>query len=125
MERTKNTPTLRWKKVGGGSFHAVIGGKQRIIKPGEIFEAKLEEIPEGFRDLIAPVNEGAKKVMATGTTKEDTGPVPEVEIKPAVYDLVHKGGSWYNVVDSDGKVMNEKALRKGDAEALIENLMQQ
>jgi hypothetical protein len=29
------------------------------------------------------------------------------------------------VVDSDGKVMNEKALRKGDAEALIENLMQQ
>ena len=57
MKRKTDTPGMvRYKKVGGGSFHAKIGGKIGIIKPNEVFDARPEEIPEGFRDAVIPLD---------------------------------------------------------------------
>jgi hypothetical protein len=112
MERTTNVDpeAIKWKKIGGGSFHATINGRQVIIKPGQVFFAKEEEIPSGVRDLVVPVDPvGVQKKVV-----EQEAKVAEA-IKP-VYNLQHRGGGWFDIVDADGKVQNEKALKKEDAE---------
>jgi SAM-dependent methyltransferase len=40
---------LRWRKVGGGSIRLRNG---TLAKPNQIFVARQEEIPEGFRDAV-------------------------------------------------------------------------
>ena len=45
MERAETQQgAIRWKKVGGGGFHF----NNRIIKPGQIFMARVDEIPKHF-----------------------------------------------------------------------------
>ena len=114
MERTKKAKVaselITWKKMGGGSFLM----KNRIIKPGQVFQATLEDIPEGFRDVIVPVDPAEAKVAS-----------PEVDIVEAVvlqYFLRKRSAGYFDVVDIDGKVQNEKALREGPAEELIKSL---
>ncbi len=109
MERTKKVDTdkIRWVKQGGGSLRL----HGRIIKPGQRFNARLDEIPEGFRDVIIPLDklpvEVEENVVAT----------------PAEYKLKQRGTStWYDVVDGNGKVLNEKAMRRTDALELIKVL---
>jgi len=109
---------IRYKKVSGGSFHATIGGKARIIKPGEIFDARPEEIPEGFRDVVIPLDPDEAK-----TANEA---IPQTKAPSKLQYYVKKrdsGVGYYDVVDKNGKVQNEKALRKDKAEELIESLM--
>jgi len=121
MERTnKDNDILKWKKTGGGSFHATINGRLKIIKPGEVFEAKLWEIPESVRDIVKPV--GVKAQAAVEAAADPESVVPDVPAVKNEYFLKHRGGSWYNVLDINEKVMNEKALQKVDAVALIESL---
>lgn len=110
MERTKKiTKTeeveveegvIMWKKVGGGSLRI----KGRIIKPNETFKAHPSEISAAFRDSIIPLEElpKAKPIVAQ---KEE-------------FTVERKSGQYYNVVNSKGKVMNEKGLLKEDAEKL-------
>jgi len=121
MERTnKDNDILKWKKEGGGSLRAKVNGRIKIIKPGEVFEAKLWEIPESMRDVIVPVDTRSKAAVEAAADPESIPPGP-----PAVkneYFLKHRGGSWYNVLDVNEKVMNEKALKKPAAVELIESL---
>ena len=114
MKRTnvEESPILRWKKLGGGSIYL----KNRIIKPGQIFEATEDEIPAGARDVIVPAD---GRVEPKTSKKEDV--VPE-EVAEVVFTLKKKGGAYYNGEDVNGKVMNEKGLVKVDAEALIKSL---
>jgi hypothetical protein len=120
MKRKRETtdPENVWfKKLGGGSFHAKIGGKVRIIKPNEIFEARPEEIPEGFKDVV---------VRLADVPKTGSGPAPAPPKPPSKLEYFVKpraGAGYYDVVDKDGKKQNEKALRRNAAEALIEKLM--
>ena len=117
MERAKADPeALKWKKQGGGPLHINIGGRVQIIKPGQEFMAKEEEIPVTFRDVIVPVN----PVVAAKKKQEVEEKAAEAA-KPK-YFLKEKGGNWWDVVNADGKVQNEKSLRKADAEKLIEDL---
>ena len=117
MKRKTTTPGLvRFRKISGGSFHATIDGRQRIIKSGEIFDARPEEIPEGFRDVVIPCDpELAEKVEATPGQKKATTHQYFVKKRD-------KGVGYYDVVDAKGKVQNERALRKDKAEKLIEDL---
>ena len=109
----------RWKKVGGGSLR--IG--KRIIKPNEIFEALPEDISPAFRNMIIPVSGDA--TFKTPPTKLVEQEVKKEEITALSYTIVQKGvnGLWFNVVDSQGKVMNAKALKKDVAEKLLEDLL--
>jgi len=112
MERTADVK-VRWKKTGGGSFRmADEKGNQRIIKPGQTFSAYPHEIPQAFRDVV----------IALSTLPENKPPPPITAVEP-VYTLKSRGsGGWYDVVNPNGKVLNEKALKKEDAEKLIADL---
>jgi len=103
MERTK----IRWKNVGRGTLRLA---DKRIIKPGDIFIAAEGEISKAFRDTIKPVD-----------------PVPAVvaPVIPAVkvtFEKKHRGGGRYDVINQAGKVVNEKSMKKDEADALIEKL---
>ena len=55
MERVKGTPgegKIQWRKLGRGFFRL----PNRIIKPGEVFWARPDEIPLAFRDMIVPID---------------------------------------------------------------------
>jgi hypothetical protein len=119
MERVKedHDGKIQFQKLGGGSWRL---GK-RIIKPGEKFFAFPEEIPNSMKDIIVPTS---------GTiewTKESKPVVPVYPITKVSYTIepsvnaVQRGKSnlWWNVVDKDGNILNEKALKKEDAEALV------
>jgi hypothetical protein len=122
MERTKNVVVenverakVKYKKIGGGSLR--LGGK--IIKPGETFKAYPEDIPVSFRDLVIPVEGGS-----VSWEKPATPPPPIVFTKP-VFELKPRGKSksQYDVVDGQGKAINEKPLTKAIGEKLIEDLL--
>jgi hypothetical protein len=104
----KNRP-IRWKKTGGGGFVF----KGHLIKPGQVFTAYVEEIPKGFRDLCVPLEE-----------LPAPPPPPPIEITKSAYEVKPRGESkvWFDVVDSKGKVINEKALKKEAAEQFAKDL---
>lgn len=114
MERTKvnKDDKIRWRKTGGGSFRM---GSGKIIKPGQVFTARLDEIPVAFRDVIMPLDD--KEIITETNAAVDVPKAPELE-----YTVRHKGGAWYDVVNKDGKVLNDKSLRKEAAEELVASL---
>lgn len=111
MKRTTETEEIRWQKIGGGSFNM----GNRIIKPGQYFFAKLEDIPEGFRDVVVP-SDG----RTVETIEEEK--VEEVDSADVEYFLKHRGGGWYNIVDADDKVISESAMKKEAAEEYLKSL---
>jgi hypothetical protein len=116
MERTKkkevNLP--RWKNIGGGTFRLHIPGcrERKIIKPNQTFLADYSEIPENLRDVIQCLD-GNPEEKDTEEAKKAKSPTFSIE---------SKGGGWYNVVNSEGKVMNESSLHKEEAEKLKSEL---
>ena len=115
-EKTLAPGVFWWRKTGGGSFHTKIDGKIKIIKPNDRFAARLEEIPEGFRDVVIPADKKAKEAVV----KIETASPPTQKLE---YYLNHRGGGYYDILDKKGKRQNAKALRKEDADALIKNLV--
>ena len=117
MERTKkaaeplNDGRIRYKKIGGGSLR----WNRKIIKPGEIFLANPKDIPDGFKDVIIPMD-----AIPTSET-----PVEDVKGTQSQYTMVPRGKSksLFDIVDSQGKRVNgEKALSKEVATKLIKDL---
>lgn len=108
MERTAEKK-IWWKRTGGGSFR--LGN--RIIKPGQKFEAYPSEISKEFRDVTIPLS----KLPAPEES-------PPLDVNKSEYSLQKRGESlsWFNVVDGQGKIMNDKALRRTAALKLIEEL---
>jgi len=100
---------IRWKKIGGGGFLF----KGHLIKPGQVFTAKVSEIPKGFRDICIPLDE----IPAPAE-------IPPIEVGNSSYTVQPRGDGkiWFDVVDRNGKVLNEKALRKEAAEQFAKDL---
>jgi len=116
MERTKKTKEVdasaekkvEFRKTGGGTFRLANG---RIIKPGQVFKVYPSQIPKSFRDSLLPL--------------QDLPPSPEerkIDVADPNYSLVARGGGWFNVVDANGKVMNQKALKQAEADKLLDDL---
>ena len=95
----------RWKKIGGGSFRMANG---KIIKQNQIFEAAEADIPRAFRDVVVPYDQPAEET-----------PLPVVQTG---YQVISRGPGWYDVIDGQGKRVNEQALRQDAAKKLVENL---
>lgn len=119
MERTKKVGGQEeqkpsWRKIGGGSLR--IGN--RIIKPGQTFTAWPDEIKPAFRSLVIPVSGDAS--FDDAKAKEVS---PTAGVKP-VYKIQPHGKSLFlfDIVDANGKVLNEKSLKKEVAEKLIADL---
>jgi len=108
---------IHWIKKGGGSFYL---GPNKIIKPGEKFWAYEDEIPQGFRDVIVPID-GTILPKPGKAEPQTTGKKATFEVKPIESGITiepkGKSKTWFNVV-KDGKVLNVKAKSKADAEAL-------
>jgi hypothetical protein len=109
MERSKykDDGKVLYKKVKGGSLYFF--GKR--IKAGEVFRAYPKDIPDAFKDQIVALEDSAVEKEETEVQKPDSG-----------YQLQHRGASWWNVIDKYGKQINDKALKKDDAQTLIEEL---
>lgn len=102
-------PVIRWRKVGGGSLRL----PKRLIKPNEIFSARVSDIPKAFRDTVIPL--------------EQLPDLPEPEYVPpvkSVYKVVPRGKSkvYFDIVGPSGKALNEKMLTKAEAERLKADL---
>jgi hypothetical protein len=118
MERNTEAVKPQWKKIGGGSFYL---GK-RIIKPGQIFFADADEIPVAFRDTIIPVDG-----TMTWAKHDEVKETPNYPVNKISYSIEanatveNKGKSkvWFDLVTKDGKVLNEKGLKKEEAEEQV------
>ena len=122
LSDTPESPdVITWKKIGGGSLRF----KGKIIKPNQTFQATKEEIPKGFLDLVVPTDfvkgdpTSPRRKPAQGTSID-----PKIKAVEVVYTVQARetGGGWYDVVDSNGKALNEKALKKDIAEKLVHDL---
>ena len=108
---------VTWRKNGGGTFRLRNG---RIIKPNEKFKAAIDEIPAAFRDLIKPVND------------LDLVKAEKPEPKKPSYKLVEAGpeeqddedNPLFDIVDEDGKQVNEDALTEAEAKETLKKLME-
>lgn len=122
MERTKvNTPEpqlVKFKKLGGGSLR--LGN--RIIKPGQIFEEDPKNIPPAWKKFVLPLSGAEVETWSASIKSPNQAPV--IEGKKPTYKLAPHGKSLYlfDIVDEQGKVLNEKSLKKEVAEKLIEDL---
>jgi hypothetical protein len=109
---SKSPPKIRWQKSGGGSFRMADG---RIIKSKEIFLAHPEEIPAAFMDSVKPLDPVRKKKPSV--TEPEKG-------AKALYTKKERSKGWWDIVDSKGKKMNDRALREAEADELINTLEQ-
>ncbi len=89
-----------WQKKGGGSL--TLGS--RTIHSGEYFRADEKDIPSAFRDTIVKAEEPGIKIK---------------EVKEPVLRIQRRSSGWFDVVDKDGKVQNNQALRYQEAEKLV------
>ena len=106
VEDTPKSEVIRWKKIGNGSFIL----NNRYIKPGQTFMATVEEIPKAFRDVVVPV-EGLPEDPLLNVKKSSNYSIVEIE-----------GTNTWNIVDGQGKVLNEKPMVRIEAEKLLKAL---
>jgi hypothetical protein len=97
---------VKWKNLSG-TFRMREG--KRIIKPNETFDAHPDEIPKAFRDTVVPVN--PESIVE-----------PPLQIASGTYEIKSRGPGLYNVVDGQGKIVNEKGLSAQAAKELLETL---
>jgi len=119
MERTKdpsdpNEGKLLWRKTAG-TFRLP---DRRIIRAGDTFWASLEEIPVSFRDTIVAVDQGEYDIV--------TGAVPAEKIEAVKLTYTkqkREEGNWWDILDGQGKIINEKALREDQADDYLKSLL--
>jgi hypothetical protein len=104
---------IQWKKMGGGFLRL----PNRIIKPGDIFWASINEIPSAFRDQIIPLDINDLK---KGEDKPAEEIIPEVV---SLYTKVQRPDTnWYDIFDAQNKRVNEKALREDQVDDYLKSL---
>ena len=105
----KKSNKVWFTKLGGGILRLANG---RIIKPNQRFQIDPREIPAAFMDTLkAEDPEKAEEVLSN-----------KVDVVPTVYEIKEDTPGWYDVVDANGKAINEKKLRQGQAESLKQAL---
>lgn len=106
---------LRWRKVGGGSLRLNLDGINRIIKPGETFLADLDELPKAFMDTLECLDSaGLKTAVVSEKARE-----PFVPVEYTLKKVGKKVDDTWNLLDSEGKALNEAPLSKEAAEELL------
>jgi len=103
---------LKWRNISANSPSLLIGGKRRIIKPKETFEAKESEVPVAFRDVIVCLNKEVIQMEVASIDGVDQKPYQKVEIEDG-----------FNIVDAEGTIMNEIPLSEEEADAELQELL--
>lgn len=135
-------------KRTGGTHRRRENGQMVVYGPGEVLWAEEWEL-QGFRNVFEPVTleAGRKAMIARGLDPAEvegrvsTWPPPEPEVEeeevitaeetvveeeaveppPQVgLELKSKGGGWWDVINmATGQPINDRSLRKADAEHLM------
>ena len=107
--KAKTDGQIRYKKVGGGSLRM----HRKIIKPGEKFSAYPADVAK-FGNAVVPLENIPKSATE----------VDDVKVIKTEYKVMPRGKSklWFDVVGPNGKLLNEKALKKDVAEQLVKDL---
>ena len=95
--------TWRYKKQSGGSF---ILADRRRIKPTQVFDAYPSEIPEAFKDMF-------ELIEGDATVRE------RVITSPSKFVIGVREDGLFDVVDPDGKCLNDEPLGEEDAKRLL------
>lgn len=103
---------ITWKKIGSGSFR--LHGK--IIKPGQTFKAREEEIPQAFRDVVIPTD---PIQVAKGKEEEFIKNHRKITFKKVESE---RPGRFDVINEVNGKKMNDNPLKEDKADALIADL---
>ena len=112
-------PVYKWKKLGGGALRF----PNRIIKPGQLFSAREDEIPKSFLNSLQKIGLSDEVSVTTKPVKEVQKVAVEVKPVDPQFSIHHRSGQWYDIVDKEGKRLNEKALQKEEAERLLKQLL--
>jgi hypothetical protein len=111
MERTKiaakKVPVekrIKWINKGG-KFRMRDG---TVILPGKTFMAAPSDVPEAFRDVLKPVDVIPKEA--------------EFEVAPNIYTSQAREDGAFDILDSRGKVVNDKPLNEVDAKEVLDRL---
>lgn len=104
----QNVPTgaIWWKKKGGGTMRLKDG---RVIKSGDKFQATEYEV-FGLTTWLEPLSPLPSQLK------------PKIEVEPPKFFLRSRGNSWWDVVDVNGNVINDHALRQPQADQLKQEL---
>ena len=143
MERKKSY----FKRVTAGNFY--LAGQR--YKQNEVFEAYPHQISSHFKDIIKQVNQDGspfipeyvhtevgqheqikviippkkEEILEDVITKDnEDAPTTKTTPEPRVF-LKARSKTWFDVVDSKGEHMNEKALKEDQAKQLVELLNSQ
>ncbi len=116
MERSdKNKPL--WRKITTGKIYPFSKQRGRRVKPQEQIRAAFEEIARVI-DHFELIEDGKGEFkVGDRIDKAEKEAKPEAPAKDK-YSIESAGGGWYNVLNPEGEVMNEKKLRQEDADAL-------
>ena len=122
MERANISDKIyKFEKTGGGTFVLSVLGRRRHIKPNQVFQARLSEIPKAFWDTIRLADgrriEELQEEEMIQEEEKFAANVPQLE-----YEIKTRTGGWFDVVGKDGKPVNEKGLREGAAKELLASL---
>ncbi|HUU87154.1 MAG TPA: hypothetical protein VMX17_05300 [Candidatus Glassbacteria bacterium] len=116
---------FRFRKIGGGSLRF----KNRIIKPNQMFKAFPDDIPVAFRDTVISVDKNVvwKKVQEEKKQEkiQEKALPPLVDIAKPIYTVQPHGKSLFlfDVFDGNGKLLNEKSLKKEVADQFVVDLL--
>jgi len=115
-------------RFGGGDFYP---GERFDVKTSErqlrimyenryirMVELPTEE-PVVEDESITVEIEAADPGDVSRHLEENSEQIEEIAKKPESFRLLQKPGGWYDVIDSDERPVNEKSLRKADAEKLL------
>jgi hypothetical protein len=108
MERIEDDGKISFKKIGGGALR----WNKQLIKPGQIIRLNPNDIPKNFLDVLIPL----EKIREVAE--------PPIVITKSEFKVVPRGKSksLFDVLDNQGKVINEKGLTKEVAESLVNDL---
>lgn len=111
-----------WKKVTRGTLYPFPTQRNRRVKPHETIEATEEEIAK-YRDEFVLVKDGTGKFKVSEKKQpKTTRPLAKEKEPVETYSLEPIGDGLYNVLSPAGKAMNDKGLKRDDAEQLVKSL---
>ena len=140
---------VTWKVVSPTSY--LWKERKRFMKPGEVFKATEDELPEGLKRVVVPIGriqtQVTPKVVPVVKEVEVVKPVIEVIPEPVQVEFKEhvgkdyptteavpqadkmryrvkerNGGEYWDVLDSNGKIMNEQHLNRDEAFDMLKSL---
>lgn len=110
-----------FKKLGGGSLRLRISGKPQIIPPGQKFKARPSEIPVSFKDVVLPLEQIPTAETQKAVIAGKTPVFIKAKYEPKEGETFEQ--SMFNIVNSTGKVLNQKPLTEADADSLLKDML--